>query len=42
MPNTYCGHQCTSDCRREGCHCVCGEFHLATNEEYEKLLEEDN
>ncbi len=22
-----CTHQCTSNCRREGCNCECGEFH---------------
>lgn len=27
-----CEHQCTGNCRREGCNCACGEFHkvLAT------------
>ena len=23
-----CEHNCRSDCRREGCNCVCGEYHL--------------
>ncbi len=23
-----CNHVCTSDCRREGCNCNCGEFHI--------------
>lgn len=23
----YCEHQCTSNCRRVGCNCQCGEFH---------------
>ena len=22
-----CDHQCTSNCRREGCNCRCGEYH---------------
>ena len=22
-----CDHQCTSNCRRVGCNCECGEFH---------------
>jgi hypothetical protein len=22
-----CDHDCTSDCRREGCNCLCGEYH---------------
>jgi hypothetical protein len=23
----YCDHACTSNCRREGCNCLCGEWH---------------
>ena len=23
-----CTHQCSSNCRREGCKCACGEFHF--------------
>lgn len=23
----YCDHICTSNCRREGCNCDCGEWH---------------
>ncbi len=26
-PAPSCDHQCTSQCRRTGCHCSCGEFH---------------
>ena len=22
-----CSHECTSNCRREGCNCECGEYH---------------
>ena len=22
-----CNHQCISNCRREGCNCLCGEYH---------------
>jgi hypothetical protein len=22
-----CDHVCTSECRRSGCNCTCGEFH---------------
>ena len=22
-----CDHQCSSNCRREGCNCDCGEYH---------------
>ena len=25
--DTTCEHICSSDCRREGCNCSCGEFH---------------
>lgn len=24
---TECGHDCTSECKRTGCNCECGEFH---------------
>lgn len=24
---TECFHVCTSNCRREGCNCECGEYH---------------
>lgn len=23
-----CNHQCSSNCRREGCNCLCGEWHF--------------
>lgn len=23
-----CEHQCTSECRRSGCNCDCGEYHI--------------
>ncbi len=23
-----CEHECTSNCRREGCNCDCGEWHI--------------
>ncbi len=23
-----CTHQCSSNCRREGCNCECGEYHF--------------
>ena len=23
----WCDHMCTSNCRREGCNCGCGEYH---------------
>lgn len=26
--NLDCEHVCSSDCRREGCNCTCGEWHL--------------
>ena len=26
-----CDHQCSSSCRRKGCHCECGEFHEDKN-----------
>ena len=38
---TKCEHVCTSNCRRVGCNCECGEFHgdepqQAMNEQQEK------
>lgn len=24
-----CDHECTSNCRREGCNCECGEYHIS-------------
>ena len=23
-----CDHSCSSNCRKEGCNCACGEFHF--------------
>ena len=23
-----CNHSCTSNCRKKGCNCVCGEYHF--------------
>ena len=23
-----CDHQCSPNCRREGCNCACGEYHF--------------
>ena len=23
-----CTHDCSSNCRREGCNCACGEYHF--------------
>ena len=28
-----CGHNCTSNCRRNGCNCLCGEYHGQLTEE---------
>lgn len=43
VPNNlyYCDHQCTSNCRREGCNCSCGEYHNEDNlyEEEESNLD---
>lgn len=30
-----CHHQCTSNCRREGCNCECGEYHEEDREKFE-------
>lgn len=26
--DTECDHECTSNCRRNGCNCNCGEYHI--------------
>ncbi len=37
-----CEHICTSDCRREGCNCQCGEWHINAEEEQDmkEMIEE--
>jgi len=34
-----CDHLCSGNCRREGCECQCGEWHL-TNEDKNELYKE--
>ncbi len=42
MIHPNCDHSCTSDCRREGCNCPCGEFHdSATAEEIQESLADE-
>ncbi len=28
VESVECDHQCSSNCRREGCNCACGERHF--------------
>ena len=38
-----CDHQCTSNCRREGCNCLCGEYHGQLDlEEYKEIISDLN
>jgi hypothetical protein len=38
-----CNHQCTSNCRRNGCNCFCGEYHgQLTEEEYKEVVSDLN
>ena len=38
-----CNHQCTSNCRREGCNCLCGEYHGQLDlEEYKEIVSDLN
>ena len=38
-----CNHQCTSKCRREGCNCLCGEYHGQLDlEEYKEIVSDLN
>lgn len=42
MTHPNCDHNCTSNCRREGCNCLCGEFHdSATEEEIQESLADE-
>jgi hypothetical protein len=36
-PLDKCEHQCTSNCRREGCNCECGEFHILVVEAADRI-----
>lgn len=40
MTHPDCDHVCTSDCRREGCECLCGEYHNSMTAE--ELIEAKN
>ena len=31
LAHLICQHQCWSNCRREGCNCICGEWHGVTD-----------
>lgn len=33
LENIKCDHVCSGNCRREGCNCDCGEWHLTGEEE---------
>ena len=35
-----CEHECTSNCRKEGCNCECGASHMS-QEEYEQYKLEE-
>ena len=39
MTHPYCEHVCSGNCRREGCNCLCGEFHDSmTKEELKEAI----
>ena len=41
MTHPNCDHSCTSNCRREGCNCECGEFHDTMSQtEYDEAVAE--
>lgn len=42
MTHPNCDHSCTSECRRSGCNCLCGEFHdsMTQDELIEVLADE--
>ncbi len=35
-----CIHECTSNCRREGCNCECGEWHGKYEDPMEKVIKQ--
>lgn len=36
-----CSHNCTSNCRRNGCNCLCGEYHGQLDlDEYNEIIKE--
>ena len=39
IKNPNCDHQCSGNCRRNGCNCNCGEYHL-NDEEVAELTED--
>ena len=42
MIHPNCDHSCTSECRRSGCNCLCGEFHDSmTQDELIEALADD-
>lgn len=43
MIHPNCEHMCSGNCRREGCNCLCGEWHdgLSKEELVEYLSEND-
>lgn len=42
MKHPNCDHACTSNCRREGCDCLCGEWHDSmTQDEILEALADD-
>lgn len=43
MIHPNCVHACTSNCRREGCNCECGEYHDGLDkDEYLEAVSELN
>ena len=43
MKHPDCTHECTSNCRREGCNCLCGEYHdTLDQDELDEIMEETN
>lgn len=43
MIHPNCEHICTGNCRREGCECLCGEYHdtyEVSDEEKDELLQD--
>lgn len=41
MTHPDCEHVCSGNCRRNGCNCLCGEFHDTLSKEEVKEIEDE-
>ena len=36
-----CLHICSGECRRSGCNCLCGEYHISNNSYPDDFISEE-